>query len=224
MGLTDAKLGTFPQGQCMELRTISNSTQVNISSISFPNSTTLFFNTPMTQTGKTFNYTFCRTNSLGEYVYDYFDKEGNIFVNNFDVTYNGDVLTESKATLYSVMLGITILFWFLILFYALRMPIKNERDEEGIMKVSGLKYLRHSLMGVLWFFSITILFLASNLSISYLPFQMFGNILFNLYKLMFLLTIPGIILWVLWIFYTGVNDKQIQRYLKMGMDYGGDPV
>lgn len=217
-----ANLGTFEQGKCMEIRTISNSTQVNLSSIEFPNNTLIYPNKAMTQQGKTFNFTFCGTDTIGNYVYDFNDKEGNTFVNDFDVSYKGDKLDGPKVTLYTVMLGIMVLFWFLMLFYTTKLPSGNtEVDDDGLMQISKLKYLRHTLFGVLWITTIIILFLSSNLSLAYLQFEMFATLLFALFQLMMWLSIPAIFLWFAWIFWTLTTDKKIERYLKMGMGPGG---
>lgn len=207
----------------MEIRTISNSTQVNISTIELPNNTILFPNRNMNVTGKTWNYTFCGTDTIGNYVYDFNDLEGNVFVNDFDVSYRGDSLDGPKATLYSVMLGIFVGLWFLILFYTTKLPDGNtDLDDDGLMQVSKLKYLRHALFGVLWTLSMVILFISSNLALAYLQFQMFSTILFALFQLMMWLSIPGIFLWFAWIFWTLTTDKKIERYLNMGMGPGRD--
>lgn len=81
-----ADLGSYDFNKCVEIKTISNSTNVNISSISYPNSTKIPLNAVMTKNGKTFNYTFCKTNVEGTYIYDYFDDKGNTYVNSFRIT------------------------------------------------------------------------------------------------------------------------------------------
>lgn len=84
-----ANLGTFQQFDCIQMRTISNSSAVNLSSVTKPSGETTFFDSAMSKNGKTFNYTYCSTNELGKYVYDYYDNEGNIYVNDFEVTPSG---------------------------------------------------------------------------------------------------------------------------------------
>lgn len=221
ISFASANLGTFQQDTCVNIRTALNTTQVNISSISYPNETVLFLDNEMTRNGKTFNYSFCDTGVIGEYVYDFYDLEGNVFVNDFNITYNGDDLTNAKAILYAILLAISVFFWFLILYYTTKLPSKNPRDDEGLVMVSNLKYLRDTLFAVLYLVSWSILFLASNIAIAYLPFQMFGNFLFALWQIMGWLMIPAVILWFLWIFYSLVNDAKIKRYMNMGMDLGG---
>ena len=89
ISFASATLPPVEQNKCIELRTILNATQVNISTVTHPNQTLIIINSPMSKNGKTFNYTFCDTSVLGEYVYDYYDNQGNTYVNDFDVTADG---------------------------------------------------------------------------------------------------------------------------------------
>lgn len=219
ISLVSAGLGTFKQDDCMEIVTILNSSQANISSLTYPNNSILFLDSSMTKNAKTFNYTFCDTSLVGKYNYDYYDLEGNVYVNDFIVTYNGDDLDEGKATLFTVFLAITILFWFLILFFIGKLPSTDSGGEEGLIQISKLKYLRDALYGVLWAVSISILFLASNVAIAYLPGEMFGNFLFTLFELMMWLTIPFVIIWALWIFYRLVTDAKLKRFMERGGEF-----
>lgn len=87
--LATAGLGTFKQNSCVDIKTILNSSWANISSISYPNSTVAYSNVGMTKSGQTFNYTFCNTSDMGTYTYDYFDNNGDVYVNDFIVNFNG---------------------------------------------------------------------------------------------------------------------------------------
>ncbi len=89
VGLVSASLPDVTQFDCINIKTILNSSEVNISSITYPNETTIYLDVPMTKNAKTFNYTFCSTSLLGEYIYDYYDNDGNVYVNNFTVTTDG---------------------------------------------------------------------------------------------------------------------------------------
>lgn len=86
MNTASGFLGEFDFNKCVQLKTISNATSVNISTISYPNSTQLIINAQMTKNNKNFNYTFCKTNVEGIYIYDYFDNEGHVFENSFKIT------------------------------------------------------------------------------------------------------------------------------------------
>ena len=96
INLSSASLGSFKQNECVNIRTILNTTAVNISTIS--SSTTLYIsNEAMTKSGLTFNYTFCNTSDPGTYIYDYFDTEGNVYVNDFTITPSGFEINSGQS-------------------------------------------------------------------------------------------------------------------------------
>lgn len=62
-------LGTFKQGECIDLKQVAaNFTACNITSIQYPNSTYTIIDNLMTQRGTDYNYTFCNTTGLGQYI------------------------------------------------------------------------------------------------------------------------------------------------------------
>lgn len=108
--IVSADLGTFAQGDCVNIRTILNTTSANLSTVS-SQSQTYDLNAAMTNlVGKTFNYTFCDTLDLGLYTYDYFDAEGNVYVNGFTITPAGN------ASNVWYFIFITVLFYFIAIF------------------------------------------------------------------------------------------------------------
>jgi hypothetical protein len=68
-----SEIQTLPDGAklntCIDLpQTCSNCSVINITTITYPNKTVLYLNTPMTKTGSHFNYTFCNNSAIGSYV------------------------------------------------------------------------------------------------------------------------------------------------------------
>ncbi|MBE3128079.1 MAG: hypothetical protein IMZ60_00160 [Actinobacteria bacterium] len=96
-GVVSASLGTFKQNDCVDIKTILNTTAVTISSLNYPNSSKVLGITSMTKTGLTFNYTFCNTSTSGRYNYDYNDSEGNVYVNDFEINPAGVESTQSRT-------------------------------------------------------------------------------------------------------------------------------
>jgi len=126
ISLISADLGTFKQGECVELRTILNSTSVSLSSISYPNGTVIYPNTAMTANGKTFNYTFCGTDKLGEYIYDYYDVDNaEAYVNSFQISPDGKNYSIQIAVIQIIM----ILFFICvgIGFYYIKQKVNFEQ-------------------------------------------------------------------------------------------------
>lgn len=116
-----ASLGSFKQKDCVTIKTILNTSLVNISSLSDPNSTIILTNQNMTKNGLTFSYNFCNTSKLGFYTYDYFDAEGNVYVNDFEITPSGNdsINSGEGLTLFSSVIVLLIIagFFFVLSFF-----------------------------------------------------------------------------------------------------------
>jgi hypothetical protein len=67
----------------------------------------------MIKNGQTFSYEFCNTSEFGIYVYDYFTDEGDVYVNDFKVTPNGDDLGSGLSIL--LFISLVIILTLLIL-------------------------------------------------------------------------------------------------------------
>lgn len=144
--MISANLGTFKQGTCVEIKTILNTSAVNISTISYPNSTVAVSNQAMTKTAQTFNYSFCNTNILGVYTYDYFDAEGNVYVNDFEVTETGNSFSQSQ-------IGVIIAFAILTgIFIVIAFAFSKEK-----WKQRGAFFVLALLMGIITINSVRVL-------------------------------------------------------------------
>ena len=85
---TAETLGTVKQYDCVELiQTCANCTYVNISSVSYPDSTIALSESPMTKDGTRYNYTsFCNTSKTGTYNINGFgDPDATVTIWNFDL-------------------------------------------------------------------------------------------------------------------------------------------
>ena len=114
---------------------------------------------------------------------------------NFHVTYSGEVLDLSGALINLGMIAILILLFVLSIYAIYWLPNKDYSNEDGeIFSVSNLKYLRMLMFPIAWGVLIAIFFLSANISLAYLNSPMFGNILFAIWKMMFIATLPMFIL------------------------------
>jgi hypothetical protein len=146
---------------------------------------------------------------------------GGTLVGEYKVTYNGEELTTQKAILNLGFLLIMILFFVLIIFGIVSIDSEDKTDNYGdIISVNNLKYFKGFLVAVAYSMMIAIFFLSSNLAIAYLSTDMFGKILFVLYRILMLGGVPFIILWVLWLFINIFRDKETQRLMDRGI--GGE--
>jgi hypothetical protein len=110
----DNNLGTFKSGTEMSLRqTCDTCTYVTLSSITYPDSTTINIDENMTKTGIEYNYTFTNSSTTGGYYYSVFgDKDGTISteVFCFEITPSGFVGTLGFYIIILILsLGIIIL-------------------------------------------------------------------------------------------------------------------
>lgn len=92
---------SFKLNECANLlQTCDNCTYVNISSITYPNSTKTILNNAMEQHGLEYNYTFCNTTVLGLYYYTVIgDKNGEQSVEtiSFEITPNGNKFDTGQS-------------------------------------------------------------------------------------------------------------------------------
>jgi len=118
----DGGIGTFKQGQIVRIPQIcSDAKWINISSISYPNSSTAVQNAPMIFSGNgEFYYYFSLTNVTGRYeVRGVSDGCEKTFVTFFDITGSGYKLDVAQAgiSLGILFSAIFLIFVFIILSY-----------------------------------------------------------------------------------------------------------
>jgi len=108
-------LGTFKKGECISLVQICEScTYNNISYVLYPNSSTALSNVQMTRDDTFYNYTFCDTNIIGEYLVNGFgDEDGTkeIWVYDFRITGSGDSVSTTQGILLLAQFGVVALFF-----------------------------------------------------------------------------------------------------------------
>ena len=216
--MASANLGTFKVNSCVEIRTILNTTSVNLSSVTYPNGTSSYLNEAMTKSGlSTFNYTYCNTSDSGEYVYDYCDLEGNCYVNSFNINQNGSVLTHGKATMYISFILLAIVVLFASIFGAINIPWKNQRNDEGeIISINYLKYLKLFLIVMSYVFLMFLFGLSQSIFNNYMPETGVGSFFRVMYTLMLSGLYPGIVMGFIFSFLVFIEDKKLNRMLERG--------
>lgn len=224
LATVSASLGTFRQNECVSIKTILNSTAVNISTVSYPNSTLIILNKVMTKNGLTFNYSFCSANITGNYIYDYFDSDGNVYVNDFDITGTGQTFTTEKVWFYISSLALIVFLFIINIFIIAKLPKEDKVDGFGmLMSINKLKYLRPIMYIVAWVLIIALVFISSNFAYAYMGTELIADFLFALYRIMFWLSIPGIFLVFIFTFIKVFNDNETKRMLERGIDVPGSP-
>lgn len=201
---TEATLGNFIKGECVEIRTISNSSFVNISNIAFVNGTSAVSNQVMEQNGKTFNYTFCDTQEIGTYVYDFFDAEGEVFVNDFLISPIGDEINTGSSIIYIIILTTLAIFFSLFLMLAIHTPYDNigEQTRNGfaITKVTKTKYVKLLAGWITYGIFLWFVVVVTGLTNNYIKFEALRTLTTNLY-LFFNIIGFGVSIAIIWLLF-----------------------
>lgn len=223
--LISANLGTFKQGDCVDVKTILNTTSVTLSTLNYPNGTIAVSEQDMTNVaGKTWNYTFCNTSIVGNYNYDYYDGEGNIYVNEFEITNTGESFNLQTSSIYIVALVFIVLLIVSLIFIINILPSSDAVDIEGnILQISWLKYLRPILWICVYGLGLGILFIISNMALAYIPNAMVGNFLFALYKIAFWMMIVMLPIYSIWILVRAFQDREMKKLIERGVQIKSTP-
>ena len=105
-------LGTWKQGECVNIKVYSNLSSINISTVSTEGKPIEVINEEMDNlVGNTFNYTYCDANSLGKYNFDWYPCNGESCQGTFDVTPSGNSGSDN----------IIFIVFVIVFFYALNL-------------------------------------------------------------------------------------------------------
>ena len=217
-------LGTVEKGETINLiQNCLTSTYSNISRIVYPNRTfALNTQTTMTKNGDDYSYSYSDTETQGNYiVYGVCDEEGSgtNWVYDFEVTYNSETLDTPKAILFLGLISILIIIFVINTYFIMKLPTKDTIDEDGnIVSINQLKHLRTILIGIDWGLLLIIAFVTSNVSIAFLQNNMFGNLFFNIYKGMMVLTYPIVLVWFIYLFVSVFQDGKFKKMIERGID------
>lgn len=116
--LINAQLPDVKSGNCVNIKIPLNATWVNITTLTYPNQTMIHLSVRATQIGNTFYYnSFCDTEKIGYYSYEFFDDTGFSSGNNFKVTKTENSLSQAESNIStSTIFFISILGIVFILF------------------------------------------------------------------------------------------------------------
>lgn len=214
VSLASSSLGKFPQGECVQIKTILNSTQANLSTISYPNSTMIIVEESMTKNGRTFNYSFCDTDLQGKYIYDYYDDEGNVYVNDFIINRQGRDLSEGESLLY-IFLSITIFFIFLVsLYFTIAMPYKNKVNGQGyVFMITKLKYFKLVLIFITYALFTWFLNLLIAVSDNYIDLGLYYGFLGYFFLTLMHLQAPLFFILVVVMLFEIIRDSNLQKLI-----------
>jgi hypothetical protein len=218
VGLTSASLGTFKQGDCVQIVTNLNSTSINITDITTPTPNPIIdvANVQMTANGNLFNYTYCNTSALGTYTYGYCDNGGNCYSNDFSITPSGAELSTGQSMIYIVSVISMIIVCFIFYMISNVFVDKKDKDSNGkdILK-SGNPALRFGFLGMSMITALTmVIYIALSLD-QIIP--QFSNIVsgYSYFQYIFLMIFIIIFIFVLIsLIIQAIDSMRIKRGLK----------
>lgn len=162
--------------------------------------------------------------TLGNYAYltdcqDSVNGLGGFVAVEFEMTGTAEILTEGRAIVIIGLLGLFAFLFVINIGGIALLPSKNDRDDEGkIIDINQLKHLRSVLFVFGWMLLIGMVFVGSNIAFAYLGSVLIANILFDIYKIMMILTLPMVVIWFLWIFVKIFQDRELKKIIERGVD------
>ena len=81
-----------------------------------------------------------------------------------------------------------------------------------------MKYLRPVLYTVSWGILVSIFFISSNISYAYLGETMVAGFFFAIYRTMFILMLPMVFIWFIFLLITIFKDNEVKKMLERGVD------
>lgn len=159
-----------------------------------------------TEVGQYAAIVYCNTTTIGGFI-EY----------PFYVSYSGDELTFPQSVLYSSFLGLLVLSFFLLIFAINKLPDSNDYDDEdGILQINYIKYLRTPLWITVYFLVIAISFISSNIAYGYLNEILVGKFLFMIFVVLLSLSPLVIIFLLINLFVKIINDNEMRTLLRGG--------
>jgi hypothetical protein len=200
--VVNADLGTYKQNECVLIKTLLNTSTINISTINYPNSTTVLSNIEMVKVGQTFTYNFCNTTVLGTYIYDFLDAEGNPYVNSFTITKTGNIITIADSILY-ICIFLLLLSFFLLCIYKLFM-----QTEVSLFLI---------FLALSYFLLISVIFMAGKLINNFMPTLPVIGEFMDLFLLCLIIGLfPLVLFMIFYPLYLKVKNQESEDMMAMG--------
>lgn len=141
------------------IQTCATCTFNNLTSFTYvPSSDEIVSNVVMTRDGSEYNYTIAGQTRKGEYLAcGVGDIDGSDRTWCFKV-FVGKSLSLAESFFYMILMGLSVFSFILFTFYGIKIPLTNERNEEGaITRITKFKYLK--LLSIWFAFGSAIWFL-----------------------------------------------------------------
>ena len=196
---------------------VCNATVIN------PNGTTIRNGASMTQNGSFFNISLSASevSQAGEYQFTVCCVDGaatNCVDLIFLVNPTGSELSTPQGIIYVIVLILSIFIFLLVLFGAIRIPFKNQRnDYEAVVNINDLKYFKILLIGFSYLLLLWITFLIKGIASNYLFLNGAYNFFNVIFWVLFSALWPGVILSLYITLVLFLNDKKLKDLIERGI-------
>jgi hypothetical protein len=199
-------LGIFKQNDCVSLlQTCGNCSYVNITSVLYPNSTQALGLSSMTQIGTVYNYTFCDTSTLGDYIVNGVgDINGvpTVWAYDFMMTPNGQAASTPNALFYFGLIFLFAIVLISCVYSSWR--VKKSWVKLLFMCVSYLSFV--IITFIIWRTCVNFMS-----AVSFIP-----DITYMIWMISMVCFLPFIIFTVLFILDLGAKELKIATKINMG--------
>ena len=218
MSAETTSLGKFSKDSCIDLiQTCNNCSYVNISSVTYPNSTQALGSAEMTKDGTIYNKSFCKTSILGTYIvngYGDLDSEITTWSYDFEVAPDYDLTTASSSFYIGII--VVLCFLFIITLAGIKLlPTQDTRDTDGyLISISSLKYFKYPLGALAWGILVIISFVIFNFAEGYMGDGLLVSIFHMFFTLLMISAMIGIPV-IFWFMVSKfMQDQVIKRMIE----------
>lgn len=223
ISISSASLGTFRQGYCISLyQYCDDCSYVNLTSMQYPNGTILIINEVMTKQDVDYNYTFCDTNTLGDYYYVVKgDAGGEVSTErlSFEVTGGGSTPTTAQALMYGIILFVLLLLFGGSFIWFNNIEWGNYTNSEGvIVEVTYNRAKKTALFFLSYIFMLLLLFVGKSMAENFM-FIDDTPVFFEVFFTILLVSIaPVLIAVTAIIILTTIADNKLQEAIFRGLE------
>lgn len=210
--LKPAKVNT-----CITLpQTEFNSTFENLTFILMPDKTMNIIDESMVKFGYSYNYSFCNTSQIGIYTANGCS-DISCWNYEFEVNKLGTDLSNSKAILYFLMFGLSLILLIIFIYLGYSLPYKNNSGNDGyLISINNLKYLKIIAWCFAYLALMVMMYFAWNISYAYLDLDFVSGLFKVVFYIMALGIVPIFILGTVLIIINAVKDSKIGDELMLG--------
>lgn len=186
--------------------------------VSYPNSSILINNQPMTNSFSFFNYTINTTDAIGEYFSSMSCIDGTISGTStfiITITPSGFEVSTGQSIIYVIAIAFSVVILFLLLYASMAIPFHNFIGEDGkIISVNNFKFLK---IGAIAGVYLVLMFLFQTLNSFTTNFMYSGSsskIFEWLYSIMLAMMFPVAIVGIVLGFAVFINDIYVKKKLE----------